>query len=254
MIFVRKKKSVSLPSVRRRAGQSLREKRDSFVDDRLFGFVVCPLVVWVFFVSQASQAWFHSTPAPRFWLAIAIVTTGICAILILRLISKAKRLVRGERGELKVGEVLDELRAWGYRVFHDLQRDGFNIDHAIVGPAGVFAIETKFRSGHGEIEFRNGEGLFVRGVAEEKDSLKQARGNARELNKLIREHCGIYEWVKPLVVFVGDWKVKDRWRDTDVRVLTTEQLVRYFDRQQPNLTRKEIDLIASHLERSGKGE
>lgn len=31
----------------------------------------------------------------------------------------------------------------GYRVYHDLQFDGFNVDHALVGPAGILAIETK---------------------------------------------------------------------------------------------------------------
>jgi hypothetical protein len=72
----------------------------------------------------------------------------------------------------------------------------------------VFAIETKFRSGQGEITFRNGEGLFIDGFPEEKDSLKQAQGNAREVHQLIKDNCGLYEWVWPLVVFVGDWRVK----------------------------------------------
>jgi Nuclease-related domain len=97
----------------------------------------------------------------------------------------------------------------GNRTFHDLIRDGFNIDHVVVGPAGVFAVETKFRSGHGEIEFRNGEGLFVGGFPEEKDSLKQARASAAEVNRIIKDNCNFDEWVWPLVVFVGDWRVRN---------------------------------------------
>ena len=28
-------------------------------------------------------------------------------------------------------------------VYHDIQADQFNIDHVVVGPSGVFAVETK---------------------------------------------------------------------------------------------------------------
>jgi len=39
-----------------------------------------------------------------------------------------------------------ELMLDGFRVFHDIKAKDFNIDHAIVGLSGVFAIETKTRS------------------------------------------------------------------------------------------------------------
>ena len=68
---------------------------------------------------------------------------------------------------------LEELRSEGYKPVHDIVGNGFNIDHVIVGPGGVFAIETKYRSGKGEITVRN-EGVFVDDRLEEKDCLKQA--------------------------------------------------------------------------------
>ncbi len=135
---------------------------------------------------------------------------------------------------------------------HDLTRDSFNIDHVVVGPAGVFAIETKFRNGSGEITFRNGEGIFVDSFPEEKDSLKQARGNALEVHKIIKENCKLDEWVWPVVVFVGEWRVKNDWRSTDARVFTTDTVVQHIMNQQPRLRQSEINLIASHLERSVK--
>jgi hypothetical protein len=81
---------------------------------------------------------------------------------------------------------------------------------------------------------------FVGGYPEEKDCLKQARGNASEVRRIIKEHCGIDRWVTPLVVFVGDWRIKNKWRDTDARVFSTDQLADYFDQQQPELMRREI--------------
>ena len=150
-----------------------------------------------------------------------------------------------------MAEQLEELRTTGFRCFHDIVRDGFNIDHVVVGPPGVFVIETKFRSGSGVIEFRNGQGVVVGGREEERDPLKQARGNARAVHDLIRQDAGLELWVKPLVVFVGDWKVKNAWRDTDVRVLTANGVANYFRNQdQPELTGREIELICSHLRRT----
>ncbi|MDQ6654838.1 MAG: hypothetical protein M3Y80_03375 [Verrucomicrobiota bacterium] len=69
---------------------------------------------------------------------------------------------------------------------------------------------------------------------------------------MLKEMCGVERWVNPLVVFVGNWRIKDRWQNTDARVLTPDQLMRYFSQRQPELTRSEIRLIASHLERSAK--
>lgn len=250
-MFAKRKRS-PLPAVRRSAGQSLREERSRLVDDHLPFYVFGPLVLWFVAFLQFQEEWSRYRLPATFWLSVAIIATGAAAIAFLRLIPKARRLVRGERGELKVAEALEELRADGYRVFHDIVCPGFNIDHVVIGPAGVFAIETKFRSGGGEISFRNGAGLFVDGFPEEKDSLKQARGNAREVNRFIRENCHIQEWVFPLVVFVGDWRVKNDWHTTDARVLTPETVGRYLSSQQPRLKRAEIALIASHFERSTK--
>ena len=147
---------------------------------------------------------------------------------------------------------LRSCRVDGYKPIHDITGEHFNVDHVLVGPGGVFAIETKFRSGKGEITFRNGEGLFVGERAEEKDCLKQARGNAAAISQIIKDTCGKREWVTPLVVFVGEWRVKDDWRDTDLRVFTPDRLRRYMRNQQPRFKLSEIELIASHLERSAR--
>jgi hypothetical protein len=236
--------------LRRTAGQSVRDQKEKLTDNRLVPCCLALGTVWGLWMFEELKSLTHQPPDPSAVLCVAVVVTGIVAIILRRLFPKFRNLNRGERGEMRVAEVLDDLRRIDYQPFHAIKRTGFDIDHVVVGPGGVFAVETKFRSGHGEIEFRNGEGLFIGGFQEEKDVLKQARANAREVNQIIQENCGIYQWVKPLVVFVGDWQIKDRWLNTDARVLTTGQLVRFFEIQQPVLTRSEIKLIASHLERS----
>ncbi len=251
MMFPRKKKKVALPQVQRQAGQSLNERWQQLLDDRLILIVFGPMMLWMMTLAVWGQTALAKPPTPRFWCCIAIIGTGCAVISYLRLMPQARALKRGERGERLVAEQLEELRATGYRCFHDLVRDGFNVDHVVVGPAGVFVVETKFRSGSGLIEFRNGQGIFIGGRPEERDSLKQARGNALAVNHLIQQDTGMNVFVKPVVVFVGDWKVKNAWRDTHVRVITANDVGGYFQRQdQPELTRREIELICSHLKRT----
>jgi hypothetical protein len=243
-----KNKKPQVPRIRRRAGESLREKRENLVDEKLLAIVFLSFLCWVvYFVQQ-----FQQPPHPGVWLCFAILSTGVAAISFQRLLPIARRLNRGEHGERHVADALEELRVDGYKPTHDIVGENFNIDHVLVGPGGVFAIETKFRTGKGEVTFRNGEGLFVDGFPEEKDCLKQARGNAAAVAQIIEETCGKREWVTPLVVFVGDWRVKDDWHDTDTRVFTPDRLARYIRNQQPKLKRSEIELIASHLERSAR--
>lgn len=55
----------------------------------------------------------------------------------------------GLRGEQAVAEALAHraIAAAGYTVFHDVPGDGtWNIDHVVVGPRGVFVLETKTRA------------------------------------------------------------------------------------------------------------
>jgi hypothetical protein len=247
-----KKRQVRLPTVRRRAGESLSEERESRVYDKLPVIVFLPFTFWCVFLVTTLQQSNPTLRRPAFWLSSAIIFTILSVIWFMRLFHIARRLNRGERGELHVADVLEELRTEGYKPVHDIVGDGFNVDHVIVGPGGVFAIETKFRSGRGEITFRNGETLIVGGFPEEKDCLKQARGGAKAVSQLIAENCARREWVTPIVVFVGDWKIRNEWRDTDTRVFTPDGLSRYIRNRQPRLTRREIELIVSHLERSAR--
>lgn len=49
----------------------------------------------------------------------------------------------GLDAEVAAGQELDQLMRQGALVFHDLPGDKFNIDHVVIAPQGVFAVETK---------------------------------------------------------------------------------------------------------------
>jgi hypothetical protein len=83
-------------------------------------------------------------------------------------------------------------------------------------------------------------------------AIEQAKSGARQVAAMIGRSCCCSGsiWVRPVVVFVGNWVVADQWYSTDVRVFTPKSLKSYVRDQQPVLTKREIDSIASHLERS----
>lgn len=68
---------------------------------------------------------------------------------LLRLDEERENWRLGARGEQLVGEALNDpaILAAGYRIYHDVPgAEDWNIDHVVVGPGGVFVIETKART------------------------------------------------------------------------------------------------------------
>lgn len=67
-----------------------------------------------------------------------------------RLEGSAERWERGAQGEDVTAAALDDLAGRGWTTFHDVRWPGrprANIDHIVVGPTGVFVIDTKNWSG-----------------------------------------------------------------------------------------------------------
>ena len=105
----------------------------------------------------------------------------------------------GARGEKRVGAELERLHEEGFHVFHDWDKGKGNVDHFLVGPQGVFAVETKAWTG--EITAEGGrlerDGKFV----PDNRPVKQAMRNAFDVRGLIRESHGAEPFVVPVLCF-----------------------------------------------------
>lgn len=171
--------------------------------------------------------------------AIAVAFIAIpAAIRLLRLQKELRDYRLGYEGERYVGQLVNQLMANGCRVFHDLQFDGFNIDHAVVHDSGIYAIETKTRrkpinkaTGKASHMIKyDGERLHYP-WGSDTYGLEQAIRNARTLAKWLTDTTGKPVQVQPILVFPG-WFVTTS-KKGPVQVLNPKGLDKAIVRTTP---------------------
>jgi hypothetical protein len=76
-----------------------------------------------------------------------------------------------------VGQFLERLRDDGARVFHDVPGEGFNLDHVVISPHGLCAIETKtYSKPWPEAKITvEGESLKIAGQIPDRDPMSRLR-------------------------------------------------------------------------------
>jgi hypothetical protein len=181
-----------------------------------------------------------------------VVAVGYAAIRVRRVRPKLKYLRQGLEGERAVGQFLERLREQGFQVFHDVVGTGFNVDHVLIGPAGVLTIETKTwskpLSGNPEISF-DGEAIRVGHLIPDRDPIVQAKAQAGWLRSLLAESTGRQFDVRPAIVFPGWFVANKPGALKDVWVLEPKALPTFLNNEPVRLSRDEIKLASFHLSR-----
>lgn len=136
---------------------------------------------------------------------------------------------RGAKGEDLVGEQLATLPD-EYWVFNDLTRLAGDIDHIVIGPTGIFVIETK---AHGGTVSAEGDRVLVNGRPPEKDFINQSWRNAYWLRDVLKNVGEIEVDVRPILVFANAF-VKVRQPVKGVRVINKGYLVKTILKAPPS--------------------
>lgn len=144
--------------------------------------------------------------------------------------AQADRWLRGAEGERAVAAVLAKLENDGWLALHDVSLGRGNVDHVLVGPGGIFTIETKSHSGRIPVDR-----IYPK-------MLKQAYSH----KKLLENVTGLN--VQPLLVFsraylVGHVPAKRQ----GVTVLPARMLPHYFSRRRPVLEASQSDSVYQRL-------
>lgn len=233
-------------------GQSVDEQRQKLIEDR-FEY---PALFAVMLTALAGFEWWRdytaAPPAPWLMTTAALAAIAFAAWRFYRLRPRLRALRLASEGEKVVGQYLEGLRAKGYRVFHDVVGTGFNVDHVLIGPAGVFTVETKTRSkprrGDARVVF-DGKALTVGDREVDDRIVVQALAQARWLREVLAESTGKRLPVRPVVLFPG-WFVEQRPGTTrEIWVLEPKALPAFLDNTAQALMPDEVALASLHLSR-----
>ncbi len=133
--------------------------------------------------------------------------------------------------------------------------DGFNLDHVLIAPQGIFVIETKTRSkprqGDPRLSFA-GETLKVAGFVSDRDPIAQVRASSRWLSELLTESTGEKIKARGVVLFPG-WFIEPMTRDwlnaALPWVLEPKSLPGFLIREPRTLDERQVAMFANHLTR-----
>lgn len=244
-------------------GETLRRKLatlDEQIIYQLLAAFIAPIIVGGTFAWIAT----HVTGSAQVaWLIAAALGLLLSLVLVVRPlvigIDRWRNTWLGYFGERIVAEALEPLKAEGFRIFHDVPagdvKSPFNIDHVIVGPSGVFAVETKTRrKGRARPGFAEHQIIYDGNVlaypwGEDRHGLDQARRQAMWLRSFLEELLGQSIPVQPILTFPG-WMVITRIRG-EVTVLNPKQIpaaVVSPARSESMLDNRQLDLIARQLD------
>ena len=196
-------------------------------------------------------SWFFKTPRlPWLTTVLAVGFATFAAIKVRPLYKKYRQLKLGCDGERIVGQELEKLRAYGYRVYHDFLADGFNIDHIVIGPTGVFTINTKTiskpKNPDAKIDY-DGRVVTILGTPFDRDPIAQAKAERDFIRNWIRDNANRNAPVRPAVVFVG-WYTAKRPEGAEVWVLNTTGLMSFIQNERSELSQDDIVHICGILE------
>jgi hypothetical protein len=155
---------------------------------------------------------------------------------------------KGAWGEQFTADELAQLPSQAWVPIHDLADGRGNLDHVLLGPAGVFVLDTKKREGTVRID---GDDLVVNNELDptvssrEQGVLRSARGQAARLHDLVEERNGRAPWVQAVVVIWGTFPARVHVGNK-VTVVHGRELLNWL-RSQPE---RGVDVLAlaAHLQ------
>lgn len=229
----------------RRPGQSIDEK----IVEMVHGDAALYLLAIVFSIVLACLEWwrwFYDMPySPLAFTGVAIVVSLVGIYKIIKIKRELESQILGRNGEIEVGQQLDNLKAKGYKVFHDLVGDNFNIDHVVVCEHGVFTVETKTisRPEKGSVKIVvQTETVFVDGYPNN-EIVIQAKAEANFLCKLLREATEKEISVQPSVLFPG-WYVDSIQATDAIWFLNPDQLKALIRNRKKVFSRDEVVMLS----------
>ena len=150
---------------------------------------------------------------------------------------------KGARGEERVAGILESLPD-SYHVFNDFVAGGAHVDHVVVGPAGVFAVETKYWRGTVTIEDGH---ILIDGQLPSRSPLAQVLREAA-LVKAALARAGWRGDVTPVLAFASDTFAAHAAELQGAVVINSCEMRKSFETDRVIIQPAELDRLVSLME------
>ena len=199
-----------------------------------------PLFLGVF-AAGFSVALFLSFPLTASSLLVASLLWMIWSLV--QGLRRVERFFKGARGEERVSGILESLPD-GYHVFNDFVACGKHVDHVVVGPGGVFSVETKFW--RGKVTVEDGR-ILLDGQLPDRSPISQANREAT----LVRNALANAGWngqVTPILTFASDTFATHRANIRGTVVMNASELKESFASDRVVIPPAELGRLVSLME------
>ena len=136
--------------------------------------------------------------APLFG-ALLVVTLVFMAVFWRKGLRRIEPFFKGARGEEWTAQVLSALPD-EWHVFHDFEAGHAHVDHVVVGPTGVYSVETKTWNGSVTVEENE---VLVNGRLPSRPPIAQALSEAKDVRSAL-EKTGWTGEAVPVVCFASN--------------------------------------------------
>ena len=198
-------------------------------------------------------AWAFDIQRHPWLLTLAVVIVfGMSYRKMGRAVRGARQMRLGREGEKAVGQALEGLREKGYRVLHDIVIPGkFNIDHMLIGPGGIFVIETKTRSkplkGDARVDY-DGKRVTVNGWVPDRNPVEQVQACRDWVRDQLKSEATRDFPLRGVVLFPG-WFVNDQPKGCEVWVMNEKSLAKFLEHEREKMTADDIQCATAILTR-----
>ena len=159
---------------------------------------------------------------------------------------RVESFYKGARGEEKIAGILATLPD-SYHVFNDFTAGRNHVDHVVVGPGGVFAIETKFWNGKVTVEDGH---VLLDGQLPDRSPLNQANREASQVRGALAA-AGWSGTVTPVVAFASDTFTAHRANLKGTVIINSNELRSSFDSDRVVIPPAELERLVSLMEGMG---
>jgi nuclease-like protein len=240
--------------LRRPAGESTR-LRIQELDDRIDPWLVVLSTIPIMFGLVLTL---NKPSGPLTAVCFSLSTlVAVMSYLFLRPIMRKRAAYQlGFHGERFVAEELNQLMADGFHVFHDVPFGKYNIDHVMVGPTGLFVVETKTKRKRVADGKENYKVLFDGTRLNfpnswDTNALDQVRLNAKTLSHWLSSATADRITAHPILT-IPAWFI-ERTTRSDVEVLNPKEIRSFVLSSNKNpLTPAEIQRASHQLEEKCK--